>query len=153
MTNKIDAITIRVIRSHLVSVAREMGVTLRQTAYSKIFNEGSDSSCGVFDHTGRLWAQGEFLPIHRGALQFAVREAIEKGDAVLLHDPYHRGTHLPDLTAITSIFYACEIVAFAANRAHHADIGGTVSGSFNSKATENFQEGLRIPPMRCALNR
>ena len=156
MTNKIDAITIRVIRSHLVSVAREMGVTLRQTAYSKIFNEGSDSSCGVFDHTGRLWAQGEFLPIHLGALQFAVREAIEEvgistfeeGDAVLLNDPYRGGTHLPDLTAITPIFYAGEIVAFAANRAHHADIGGTVPGSFYSKATENFQEGLRIPPIR-----
>jgi N-methylhydantoinase B len=156
MSNKIDAITIGVIRSHLVSVAREMGVTLRQTAYSNIFNEGSDFSCGVFDHTGRLWAQGEFLPIHLGALQFAVREAIEEvgistfeeGDAVLLNDPYRGGTHLPDLTAITPIFYAGEIVAFAANRAHHADIGGTVPGSFYSKATENFQEGLRIPPIR-----
>ena len=156
MSNKIDAITIGVIRSHLVSVAREMGVTLRQTAYSNIFNEGSDFSCGVFDHTGRLWAQGEFLPIHLGALQFAVREAIEEvgistfeeGDAVLLNDPYRGGTHLPDLTAITPIFYLGEIVAFAANRAHHADIGGTVPGSFYSKATENFQEGLRIPPIR-----
>ncbi len=156
MSDKIDAITIGVIRSHLVSVSREMGVTLRQTAYSNIFNEGSDFSCGVFDHTGRLWAQGEFLPIHLGALQFAVREAIEEvgistfeeGDAVLLNDPYRGGTHLPDLTAITPIFYAGKIVAFAANRAHHADIGGTVAGSFYSKATENFQEGLRIPPIR-----
>ena len=156
MNNDIDAITIGVIRSHLVSVSREMGVTLRQTAYSNIFNEGSDFSCGVFDHRGRLWAQGEFLPIHLGALQFAVREAIEEvgietfeeGDAVLLNDPYRGGTHLPDLTAITPIFFAGEIVAFAANRAHHADIGGTVPGSFYSKATENFQEGLRIPPIR-----
>ena len=156
MSHQIDPITIGVIRSHLVSVAREMGVTLRQTAYSNIFNEGSDFSCGVFDHSGRLWAQGEFLPIHLGALQFAVREAIEEvgissfeeGDAVLLNDPYRGGTHLPDLTAITPIFYAGKIVAFAANRAHHADIGGTVAGSFYSKATENFQEGLRIPPIR-----
>lgn len=156
MSSELDAITIGVIRSHLVSVAREMGVTLRQTAYSNIFNEGSDFSCGVFDHRGRLWAQGEFLPIHLGALQFAVREAIEEvgiasfeeGDAVLLNDPYRGGTHLPDLTAITPIFNAGTIIAFAANRAHHADIGGTVAGSFYSKATENFQEGLRIPPIR-----
>ena len=158
MSSDIDAITIGVIRSLLVSVAREMGITLRQTAYSNIFNEGSDFSCGVFDHHGRLWAQGEFLPIHLGALQFAVREAIEEvgipsfeeGDTVLLNDPYRGGTHLPDLTAITPIFFAGEIVAFAANRAHHADIGGTVAGSFYSKATENFQEGLRIPPIRLA---
>lgn len=156
MSSTVDPITSGVIRSHLVSVAREMGVTLRQTAYSNIFNEGSDFSCGVFDHTGCLWAQGEFLPIHLGALQFAVREAIEEvgistfeeGDAVLLNDPYRGGTHLPDLTAITPIFYSGQIVAFAANRAHHADIGGTVAGSFYSKATENFQEGLRIPPIR-----
>lgn len=67
---------------------------------------------------------------------------------MLLHDPYHRGTHLPDLTAITTIFSASEIVAFAANRAHHADIGGTVPGSFYNQGTENFQEGLRIPPIR-----
>ena len=156
MSRELDPITIGLIRSHLVSVAREMGVTLRQTAYSNIFNEGSDFSCGVFDHAGRLWAQGEFLPIHLGALQFAVREAIEEvgissfeeGDAVLLNDPYRGGTHLPDLTAITPIFHDGTIVAFAANRAHHADIGGTVAGSFYSQATENFQEGLRIPPVR-----
>jgi N-methylhydantoinase B len=156
MSVDLDPITIGVIRSHLVSISREMGVTLRQTAYSNIFNEGSDFSCGVFDPTGRLWAQGEFLPIHLGALQFAVRETIEEvgistfeeGDAVLLNDPYRGGTHLPDLTAITPIFHEGAIVAFAANRAHHADIGGTVAGSFYSKATENFQEGLRIPPVR-----
>tara|TARA_A100001037_G_scaffold302890_1_gene335620 strand:- start:13451 stop:15145 length:1695 start_codon:yes stop_codon:yes gene_type:complete len=156
MNEKVDPITVGIIRSHLVSIAREMGVTLRQTAYSNIFNEGSDFSCGVFDSSGRLWAQGEFLPIHLGALQFAVREAIEEvgissfeeGDAVLLNDPYRGGTHLPDLTAITPVFFSGEIIAFAANRAHHADIGGTVPGSFYSKARENFQEGLRIPPVR-----
>ena len=102
MNEKVDPITVGIIRSHLVSIAREMGVTLRQTAYSNIFNEGSDFSCGVFDSSGRLWAQGEFLPIHLGALQFAVREAIEEvgissfeeGDAVLLNDPYRGGTRV-----------------------------------------------------------
>lgn len=152
----LDPITLGVIRSGLVSVSREMGVTLRQTAYSTIFNEGSDFSCGMFDAEARLVAQGEFLPIHLGALQFAVRQAVEElgrdafepGDTVLLNDPYRGGTHLPDLTAISPIFAAERLIGFAANRAHHADVGGTAPGSFYSEARENFQEGLRLPPVK-----
>ena len=151
-----DAITTSVIQSGLVSVSREMGVTLRRTAYSDIFNEGSDFSCGLFDADGRLTAQGEFLPIHLGALQFAVRQAIEElrpfgfdpGDAVILNDPFRGGTHLPDLTVITPIWADGRLRAFAANRAHHGDVGGTVAGSFYAHAYENYQEGLRIPPVK-----
>src|SRR5262245_41393878 len=107
----IDPITLGVIRSALVSISREMGVTLRQTAYSTIFNEGDDFSCGLYDASGRLCAQGEFLPIHLGALQFGVRRTVEElggdgfapGDTVFLNDPYRGGSHLPDLTAITPI--------------------------------------------------
>ena len=151
-----DPITTSVIQSGLVSVSREMGVTLRRTAYSDIFNEGSDFSCGLFDADGRLTAQGEFLPIHLGALQFAVRQAIkeirphgfEPGDAVILNDPFRGGTHLPDLTVITPIWADGKLRAFAANRAHHADVGGTVAGSFYAHAYENYQEGLRVPPVK-----
>src|SRR5262249_34170520 len=133
-----DPITTSVIQSALISSSREMGVTLRKTAYSDIFNEGSDFSCGIFDAAGRLIGQGEFLPIHLGALQFAVRRAIEEmrprgfapGDAVILNDPFRGGTHLPDLTAVTPIFVDGELRAFAANRAHHGDVGGAVAGSF-----------------------
>lgn len=154
--NAVDPITLGVIRSGLISVSREMGVTLRQTAYSTIFNEGTDFSCGVFDAEARLVAQGEFLPIHLGALQFAVRQAVrelgveafEPGDSVMLNDPYRGGTHLPDLTAITPIFSEERLIGFAANRAHHADVGGTAPGSFYSEARENFQEGLRLPPVK-----
>lgn len=153
---RVDPITLGVIRSGLVSISREMGTTLRQTAYSTIFNEGTDFSCGVFDAKSRLVGQGEFLPIHLGALQFAVRQAIEEngrenfepGDTLLLNDPYRGGTHLPDLTAITPIFAGDVLVGFAANRAHHADVGGTVAGSFYSEARENYQEGLRVPPVK-----
>lgn len=152
----VDPITLGVIRSGLVSVSREMGVTLRQTAYSTIFNEGTDFSCGVFDAKARLVAQGEFLPVHLGALQFAVRQAVEElgvdafepGDSVMLNDPYRGGTHLPDLTAVTPIFSDDLLIGFAANRAHHADVGGTAPGSFYSEARENFQEGLRLPPVK-----
>jgi N-methylhydantoinase B len=152
----VDAISVGIIRSGLVSISREMGVTLRQTAYSTIFNEGADFSCGLFGAQGQLIAQGEFLPIHLGALQFAVRAAIDEvgpgafdpGDTVLLNDPYRGGSHLPDLTAVSPIFVDTELVGFAANRAHHADVGGGVSGSFYSRARENFQEGLRVPPVK-----
>lgn len=151
-----DPITTSVIQSALVSISREMGVTLRRTAYSDIFNEGSDFSCGLFDAQGRLTAQGEFLPLHLGALQYAVRQAVaemrprgfEPGDAVILNDPYRGGTHLPDLTAITPIFIDNEVRAFAANRAHHGDVGGAVAGSFVASAYENFQEGIRVPPVK-----
>ena len=151
-----DAISVGIVRSGLVSISREMGVTLRQTAYSTIFNEGADFSCGLFDAKARLIAQGEFLPIHLGALQFAVRSAIDEvgrdsfapGDTVLLNDPYRGGSHLPDLTAISPIFVDDDLVGFAANRAHHADVGGGAAGSFYSRARENFQEGLRVPPVK-----
>src|SRR5690606_36669917 len=110
---------------------------------------------GIFNGEGRLTAQAEFLPIHLGALQFAVRQAIEElgvgsfkpGDTVILNDPYRGGTHLPDLTMITPIFFAEELVGFTANRAHHAYIGGAVPGSFYSRARDNYSEGLRIPPV------
>jgi N-methylhydantoinase B len=151
-----DPITVGVIRSGMISMAREMGVTLRQTAYSSIFNEGTDFSCGMFNAEARLVAQGEFLPVHLGSLQLAVRQAVEEvgfdnfepGDTVLLNDPFRGGTHLPDMTAITPIFVGEQLVGFAGCRAHHADVGGTVAGSFYSEARENYQEGLRIPPVK-----
>lgn len=151
-----DPITIEVIRHGLAAASREMGVTLRRTSCSPIFNEGNDYSCGVFDHRVELISHGEFLPIHLGSLPFSVRYAIEAfgaddfepGDAVLLNDPYRGGSHLPDVTMVSPIFVAGELVGFAANRAHHLDVGGTVPGSFYAGATENYQEGLRITPVK-----
>jgi len=150
------AITVGIVRGALESISREMGVTLRQTAYSTIFNEGGDFSCGLFDVRGRLIAQGPFLPIHLGAIQFATRAAIEEigdegfepGDVILQNDPYRGGSHLPDLTAISPVFVDGALIGFAANRAHHADVGGGASGSFYAKAREIYQEGLRIPPVK-----
>jgi N-methylhydantoinase B len=151
-----DPITIEVIRHGLAAAAREMGVTLRKTSCSPIFNEGNDYSCAVFDDRVELVSHGEFLPIHLGSLPFSVRYAIEAfadegfapGDAVLLNDPYRGGSHLPDVTIVSPIFAAGELVGYAANRAHHLDVGGTVAGSFYAEATENYQEGLRITPIK-----
>jgi N-methylhydantoinase B len=151
-----DPITIEVIRHGLAAASREMGVTLRRTSCSPIFNEGNDYSCGIFDDRVELISHGEFLPIHLGSLPFSVRYAIEAfgrdgfdpGDAVLLNDPYRGGSHLPDVTIVSPIFVDDRLVGFAANRAHHLDVGGTVPGSFYAAATENYQEGLRITPVK-----
>jgi N-methylhydantoinase B len=150
-----DPITIEVIRHGLAAASREMGVTLRKTSCSPIFNEGNDYSCGIFDARVELISHGEFLPIHLGSLPFSVRYAIEAfgsdfvpGDAVLLNDPYKGGSHLPDVTIVSPIFVDDRLVGYAANRAHHLDVGGTVPGSFYAYATENYQEGLRITPVK-----
>jgi N-methylhydantoinase B len=152
----IDPITIEVIRHGLAAASREMGVTLRKTSCSPIFNEGNDYSCGVLDARVDLVSHGEFLPIHLGSLPFSVRYAVESfagegfapGDAVLLNDPYRGGSHLPDVTIVSPIFSGGDLVGYAANRAHHLDVGGTVPGSFHAHATENYQEGLRITPVK-----
>ena len=156
MKTRIDPITLEVIRHALVSAAREMGATMRLTSVSPIFNEGNDYSCAIFDAEARLVCHGEFLPIHLGSLPYSVRYTIEEigqqrlnlGDTVVLNDPFRGGSHLPDVTMVTPIFYQGRLVGYAANRAHHLDIGGTVPGSFFASATENYQEGLRIPPVK-----
>ena len=129
-----------------------MGITLRQTSCSPIFNEGNDYSCAMFDARARLVSHGEFLPIHLGSLPFSVRFAIEAfgiddfepGDAVLLNDPLPRRLAPAGHHARDADLRRRRLVGFAANRAHHLDIGGTVAGSFYAQATENYQEGLRI---------
>lgn len=151
-----DPITLQVIGHALISVSREMGVTLRKTSCSPIFNEGNDYSCAVFDARGQMVSHGEFLPIHLGSMAFATdavtrvfaEEGLQPGDMVILNDPYIGGTHLPDVTLVAPIFGADRLLGFAVNRAHHLDIGGTSPGSFYSRARENYQEGLRIAPIK-----
>jgi N-methylhydantoinase B len=133
-----------------------MGVTLSRTSCSPIFNEGNDYSCAVFDSRGQMVSHGEFLPIHLGSMAFATHavtsafadEDLEPGDMVILNDPYLGGTHLPDVTLVAPIFHEHRLLGYAVNRAHHLDIGGTAAGSFYSKARENYQEGLRIAPIK-----
>jgi N-methylhydantoinase B len=156
MSGDVDPITVEIVAKGIAAAAREMGITLRQTSSSPIFNEGNDYSCAVFDEQARLVSHGEFLPIHLGSLPYSVRFAIDEigvdhldpGDSVLLNDPFRGGSHLPDITLVTPIFRADELIGFGANRAHHLDIGGMVAGSFYAQATENYQEGLRIPPVK-----
>ncbi|MFN0084820.1 MAG: hydantoinase B/oxoprolinase family protein [Blastocatellia bacterium] len=153
-----DSIKLEIYRSLYTSVAEEMGVSLRRTAFSPNIKERRDYSCAVFDGRGRLIAQGDHMPVHLGSMPMSVRAAIERfelqfGDVVVLNDPYAGGTHLPDVTMVAPIFGSAPrggkrpTLFYVANRAHHADIGGATPGSMGA-ATEIYQEGIRIPPIR-----
>jgi N-methylhydantoinase B len=152
---KPDATTVEVIKGALIYAAEEMGIALRKSAYSPNIKERMDHSCALFDHHRRLIAQAEHIPVHLGSMALAVREGLSQyvgslgeGDMLLLNDPYISGTHLPDLTLIAPIFYEGALVGYAANKAHHTDVGGRAPGSLAGDATELYQEGLIIPPVK-----
>ena len=150
-----DPITLEVIRNGLQSVAEEMGATLKRTGYSPNIKERKDLSCALFNRGAEMIAQAEHIPVHLGAMISSVEMTIKTfsrdlhpGDAIILNDPYMGGTHLPDITLISPIFYRGEIVGFSANRAHHADVGGITPGSLPGSSTEIYQEGIIIPPVK-----
>jgi N-methylhydantoinase B len=154
----VDSVTLEVIRNGCEAVAEEMNATLVRTGYSPNIKERQDCSTALFDADGEMIAQAETMPVHLGAMPYSVAAAVEAfppetlspGDSVLLNDPFRGGAHLPDLTLVTPIHDPAgqEVIAFAANRAHHADIGGSTAGSVAADSTEIYQEGLRIPPVK-----
>jgi N-methylhydantoinase B len=151
----LDRITVSVIQHRLESIVQEMGEAMLRTAYSQILNSSRDFSTAVFDGEGRLAAQAEHVPIHVGALPMAVKSVAEyfagrirPGDTFLLNDPYHGGNHLPDLTALLPVFVGERLAFWSINRAHQSDIGGATHGAYNPGATEIWQEGIRIPPLK-----
>ena len=151
----IDTTTVEVIKSALIYAAEEMGIALKKSAYSPNIKERMDHSCALFNHRRQLIAQAEHIPVHLGSMALAVRLGIEtyrgtleSGDMLLLNDPYISGTHLPDLTVIAPVFSGDEITAYAANKAHHTDVGGKAPGSLAADSTELYQEGLIIPPVK-----
>src|SRR5579871_7059779 len=151
---RLDPVTLAVMNNRLAAVAEEMGVVLGQTGFSPNIKERRDFSCALFDGAGELVAQAAHIPVHLGSTPLSVRAAIKRlelgpGDVAAVNDPFAGGTHLPDLTLVAPIFVAGERrpFAFAANRAHHADIGGMAPGSM-ALATEIYQEGFRLPPVK-----
>ena len=156
---RMDPIKLELYKNMLTSVAEEMGVTLRRTAFSPNIKERLDFSCAVFDDTGKMVAQAAHIPVHLGSMPLSVLAAIAHtemapGDMIALNDPYRGGTHLPDITLVTPVFLekkekqgAHQPVFFVANRAHHADVGGMRPGSMPI-ATSVIQEGIRIPPVK-----
>jgi len=150
---RIHAIEFEVFKNLFLSIAEEMGVSLCRTGFSPNIKERLDYSCAVYDAQGETIAQGDHMPVHLGAMPLSVRAAIdavdmEPGDIVALNDPYHGGTHLPDITLVSPVFIGRGGPTFyVANRAHHSDVGGMSPGSM-PVAREIYQEGLIIPPLR-----
>jgi len=145
-------VELELFRNLFVSIAEEMGVVLRKTAFSANIKERRDYSCAVYDADAETVAMGDHMPVHLGAMPLSVRHAVDAfrlgpGDVVILNDPFQGGTHLPDITAVSAVFVKGRRPAFyVANRAHHADVGGMSPGSM-PLAREIYQEGIRIPPV------
>src|SRR5437667_10754511 len=132
-----------------------MGVVLRKSSFSPNIKERRDFSCALFDASGELEGHAEHLPVHLGAMPYSVqavlkefRDDLSEGDDVILNDPYRGGTHLPDITMVSPIFFKDRLVGFAANRAHHSDVGGVAPGSMSALSRDVNQEGIRIPPVK-----
>jgi N-methylhydantoinase B len=153
-----DPVTAEVIKSALVYASEEMGIAVRNSAYSPNIKERLDHSCALFDCKARLIAQAEHIPVHLGSLPWGLRRMIEtiereyggmrEGEMWVANDPYVTGTHLNDVTVVRPVFIAGEVAGYATNKAHHTDVGGIVPGSMPTAAAELFEEGLIVPPTR-----
>ena len=156
-TSVVDPVTLEIFRSAMTAIAEEMGAALQRSSYSPNIKERLDFSCALFDAAGRMVAQAAHIPAHLGSMPDSVATAIKvfrefaPGDTVVVNDPFLGGNHLPDITMVSPIFIEHDgtpiLVGFAANRAHHADVGGISPGSMPI-ATEIYQEGIIIPPIK-----
>jgi N-methylhydantoinase B len=150
--DQLDPITRSVMASALAGITEEMGAVLVRAAFSPNIKERRDCSTALFDHDGVMVAQAEHIPVHLGAMPEAVEAVRRKdprsGEVFVVNDPYSGGTHLPDLTLVSPLHDAGELVAYAVTRAHHSDIGGLRPGSMPADSREIFHEGLVIPPVR-----
>ena len=154
MSSIVDPITRSVVEHRLSSIVTEMGEAMLRTSYSQILNSSRDFSLAICDVRGRLIAQADHIPVHVGALPWATLAVEQRfgevapGDVVLMNDPYHGGSHLPDLTAFVPVFDGGRRLFWSIVRAHQSDIGGATHGAYNPNATEIWQEGLRVPPIK-----
>ena len=152
MTAPLDPVTLSVFSSALAGIAEEMGAVLVRGAYSSNIKERRDCSTALFDARGRMIAQAAHIPVHLGALPEAVQAVMDRaphpGDVFVLNDPFTGGSHLPDVTLVSTLVLDDEPAGFAVTRAHHSDVGGKSPGSMPSDSRTVFEEGLVIPPVR-----
>ncbi|MFI5419682.1 MAG: hydantoinase B/oxoprolinase family protein [Nitrososphaerales archaeon] len=156
MIATIDPVTQSLIRSSLLYASEEMGIALRNSSFSPNIKERMDHSAALFDSEGRLLAQAEHIPVHLGSLPWGMKNLLEycKEEGVILEEdsmlitnnPYVAGTHLNDITVVKPIFHNHSLIAFAANKAHHSDVGGKVPGSISVDARSIYEEGMIINP-------
>jgi N-methylhydantoinase B len=153
----IDPITYEVLHNAFSAVVNEMSISIEKSAYSLVITEGKDFSSALYTADGRLVAQGDQdLPGQIGAMQFAMQSTIQylrvesfaPGDVVITNDPTLTGTHLQDVKMLSPVFHAGELVAFVGTTGHWPDVGGAAAGGFSASATEVYQEGVRIRPVK-----
>jgi N-methylhydantoinase B len=156
MAESLDPITVEVVRYKLDGIANEMQSTLLRSSFSPIVKEGLDASASLFTPDGTTLSQSCSIPIHLATLIPAVAKVLETypvdemrdGDIYILNDPYTGGTHLPDIAVIMPVFHRDKVIALSGAMTHHQDVGGMSAGSVPTNATEIYQEGLRIPPLK-----
>ncbi len=156
----LDPAALQVLISRLTGVAEEMGTVLQRAAFSPNIKERADCSTALFTPDGSLLVQAEHIPVHLGSMPASVAavidsvdvDALQPGEQFVVNDPFAGGTHLNDITVVAPCLVGDgadrRLVGWAANRAHHADVGGSAPGSIPADAREIFEEGLRIPPLR-----
>jgi 5-oxoprolinase (ATP-hydrolysing) len=149
----VDPVLLEVFNNLFMNIAEQMGLQLQNTAYSVNIKERLDFSCALFDAAGHLIANAPHMPVHLGSMgesiQTVVREnagRMQQGDVYVLNDPYHGGTHLPDVTVITPVFLrgSAQPLFYVGSRGHHADVGGLTPGSMPPFSTRIEEEGVQI---------
>jgi 5-oxoprolinase (ATP-hydrolysing) len=150
---EVDPVMLEIFNNLFMSIAEQMGIRLESTAHSVNIKERLDFSCALFDSFGNLIANAPHIPVHLGSMGESIKEVIndrgeemKPGDVYVLNDPYHGGTHLPDITVVTPVFDDAgeEILFYVASRGHHAEIGGLTPGSMPSISTRVEEEGVLI---------
>ena len=149
----VDPVMLEVFNNLFMNIAEQMGLQLQNTAYSVNIKERLDFSCALFDAQGNLIANAPHMPVHLGSMSESIKTVIARnagamkpGDVYALNDPYHGGTHLPDVTVVTPVFDEAgrEILFYVGSRGHHADIGGSTPGSMPPFSTRIEEEGVQI---------
>jgi 5-oxoprolinase (ATP-hydrolysing) len=149
----VDPVMLEVFNNAFMNIAEQMGLQLQNTAYSVNIKERLDFSCALFDASGNLIANAPHMPVHLGSMSESIKTVMarnagqmEPGDVYVLNDPYHGGTHLPDITVVTPVFDEAgnDILFFVASRGHHADVGGVTPGSMPPFSTRIDEEGVQI---------
>ena len=147
----VDPVLLEVFNNLFMNIAEQMGLQLQNTAYSVNIKERLDFSCALFDAAGNLIANAPHMPVHLGSMGESIKTVIREnvgtmqpGDVYVLNDPYHGGTHLPDITVITPVYLADKPTFYVGSRGHHADIGGTTPGSMPPFSTRIEEEGVQI---------
>ncbi len=151
----VDPVLLEVFNNLFMNIAEQMGLQLQNTAYSVNIKERLDFSCALFDAQGNLIANAPHMPVHLGSMGESIKTVIREnagkmqpGDVYVLNDPYHGGTHLPDVTVITPVYLGAAAhdkpLFYVGSRGHHADIGGTTPGSMPPFSTRIEEEGVQI---------